>query len=132
MKKANVYLLRHGKIIDILKDISYLETMGICFKHSLPIVKLGSKTCIDVSKSDFRCGKCLREEEHEHEYTEPDYLKQDVELIKQVINLPKQIIQTCLVKNKGDLVKTVEQLQARDYQRPKEPIRKSVRIANRK
>lgn len=131
MKKNRIYLWRNGRVVDVIKEISYLELSYYCLKNNLKLFRKGSTLFIDVSTSPFRCGKCLCEIDHEHKPNNIDYLKQDIELIKQVINLPKQIISTCLVKNKGDLVKTIEQLQARGYEKPKEPVRKSARIANR-
>jgi hypothetical protein len=111
----NVMMLRHGKVISLIINKSPIEILTACMFKNVEKVRYKGYNCIDVSKTNFKCWDCLVGIDHNHEISTLDDLKVDVELIKQVIDLPVMIIRTCLVKNKGDLVETVLQLQNRNY-----------------
>lgn len=150
-----VYLLRHDAIIDLMPNLMMGNVMVYCTLLNLPMVKKGMKICIDVSKTNIKCFKCLnnraydkmlllpgskrihskrlnilkiKKEAHSHN-TIIDHLDHDVKLIKEMINLPNHTIRTCLVKNNGDLVKTIELLEIEEkLQKDIEFIKNTVNV----
>lgn len=118
-KYRDVLMIRHDRVISIIKNKSSFEILAACMFKNVERKIINGVICIDVSATNFKCWDCLEGNDHEpHDKTQNiNFYKEDVALIKQIIDLPPMIIQTCLIKNKGDLVETIYQLQQRNYNR---------------